>query len=102
MLSNEASRGKGVEIPDALKLLGRLDLKDKIVAGAAIFCQKSITAKIVERGGDYLFAIKDNQRTLRENVETAFNEPIFFSISRRSYHPPITGHARLSRDGCCA
>jgi hypothetical protein len=77
VLSHEVSRGKGLEIPDALRLLDRLDLKDKIVTGDAIFCQKSITTKIVERGGDYLFPIKDNQRTLGENVETAFKEPIF-------------------------
>jgi len=36
-----------------------------------------MTRKIVESGGDYLFPIKDNQRILRENVETAFKEPIF-------------------------
>lgn len=52
MLGHEASRGKGLEIPDALKLLERLDVKGKIVTGDAIFCQKSITAKIVERGGE--------------------------------------------------
>ena len=77
VLSHEASRGKGLEIPDALKLLERLDLKNKIVTGDAIFCQKSITAKIVESGCDYVFPIKDNQKTLRENVETAFEEPVF-------------------------
>lgn len=77
MLQQEASRGKGLEIPDALKLLERLDLKGKVVTGDAIFCQKSITAKIVERGGDYVLPIKDNQKTLRENVETAFNAPTF-------------------------
>ena len=77
VLSHESSRGKGLEIPDALKLLERLDLKGKIVTGDAIFCQKSITAKIVESGGDYVFPIKDNQKTLRENVETAFEEPVF-------------------------
>ena len=77
MLSHESSRGKGLEIPDALKLLERLDLKGKIVTGDAIFCQKSITTKIVENGGNYVFPIKDNQRTLRENVETAFEEPVF-------------------------
>ena len=77
MLQQEASRGKGFEIPDALKLLERLDLKGKVVTGDAIFCQKSITAKIVERGGDYVLPIKDNQKTLRENVETAFNAPSF-------------------------
>ena len=77
VLGHEASRGKGMEIPGALNLLERLDLKGKIVTGDAIFCQKSITAKIVEKGGDYVFPVKDNQKTLRENIQTAFNEPVF-------------------------
>ena len=47
------------------------------VAFRAIFCQKSIAAKIVERGGDYVFPVKDNQKTLRQDIETAFNEPVF-------------------------
>src|SRR4249919_3898706 len=68
---------KGLEIPDALKLLERLDMTGKIVTGDAIFCQKSIATKIVERGGDYLFPVKDNQKTLRRDIETAFNEPVF-------------------------
>ena len=50
ILGNEASRGKGMEIPDALKLLDQLDLKGKIVTGDAMFCQKSIVAKIAEKG----------------------------------------------------
>jgi hypothetical protein len=77
VLGNEASRGKGMEIPDALKLLERLELKGKIVTGDAIFCQKAITAKIIEKGGDYVFPVKDNQKNLRENIQTAFNEPVF-------------------------
>ena len=72
-----ASRGKGMEIPDALKLLDQLDLKDKIVTGDAMFCQKSIVAKIAEKGGGYVFPVKDNQKNLRENIATAFNEPVF-------------------------
>ncbi len=77
ILSHEASRGKGLEIPDALKLLARLDLHDRIVTGDAIFCQKSITQAVVDGGGDYLLPIKNNQKTLRENIETAFAEPVF-------------------------
>ena len=78
VLGHEASRSKGLEIPDALKLLQRLDLRGKIVAGDAIFCQKSIAAKIVERGGDvHVFPVKDNQKTLRQDIETAFDEPVF-------------------------
>ena len=35
VLGHEASRSKGLEIPDALKLLERLDLRGKIVTGDA-------------------------------------------------------------------
>jgi predicted transposase YbfD/YdcC len=75
--SSVAIRGKGFEIPDALALLERLDLKGKIVTGDAIFCQKSITAKIVEGGGDYVFPVKDNQKSLKDDIGTAFNAPVF-------------------------
>ena len=27
--------------------------------------------------GDYVFPVKDNQKTLRQDIETAFNEPVF-------------------------
>lgn len=77
ILSHEASRGKGLEIPDALKLLARLDLRDRIVTGDAIFCQRAIAQTVVDAGGDYLLPVKNNQKTLRENTETAFAEPVF-------------------------
>jgi hypothetical protein len=77
ILSHEASRGNGLEIPDALKLLARLDLRDRIVTGDAIFCQKAIAQTVVDAGGDYLLPVKNNQKTLRENIETAFAEPVF-------------------------
>jgi hypothetical protein len=77
IVGTQASQGKGMEIPDALKLLDRLDLTDKVVTGDAIFCQKHITEKIVAKGGDYLFPVKKNQKTLFENIETAFKQPVF-------------------------
>jgi DDE_Tnp_1-associated/Transposase DDE domain len=77
ILDNEVSDGKGFEIPDAMKLLDRLDLKEKIVTGDAMFCQKSIAAKIADKGGGFVFPVKDNQKTLRDNIQTAFDEPVF-------------------------
>ena len=56
-------------------------MKDKIVTGDAMFCQKSIVAKIAEKGGGYVFPVKDNQKNLRENIATAFNEPVFPLVS---------------------
>jgi len=34
----------------------------QVVTGDAMFCQKSITEKIVERGGDYVLPVKGNQK----------------------------------------
>jgi len=76
VLGHAASRGKGLEIPDALTLLDRLDLTGRIVTGDAIFCQKSVAARIALGGGDYLWQVKDNQKKLREDIETAFDEPV--------------------------
>jgi hypothetical protein len=73
----EASGGRGLEIPDALELLKRLDLKGRVVTGDAMFCQRSICKAVTEGGGDYSFPVKDNQPTLKRDIETAFNEPVF-------------------------
>lgn len=95
ILGHEASRGKGMEIRDALKLLDRLDLKGKIITGDAMFCQKSIVAKIAEKGGGYVLPVKDNQKNLRENIATAFNEPVF---PLRSFEGAVEkAHGRLER-----
>ncbi len=72
-----SSRGKGFEIPDALRLLEKIDLEDMIVTGDAMFCQKTITYLIVDKGGDYVLPVKKNQKDLFEEIATAFNEPVF-------------------------
>ncbi len=35
-------------------------------------CQIEIAEKIIEKGGDYLLAVKQNQKTLYEDIESAF------------------------------
>ena len=72
-----SSRGKGLQIPDAMRLLEKIDLEGLIVTGDAIFCQKTIISRIVEKGGDYVLPVKRNQKDLHEEIATAFNEPVF-------------------------
>jgi DDE_Tnp_1-associated/Transposase DDE domain len=72
-----ASTGKGMEIPDALALLDRLCLANKVVTTDALLCQKSVAAKVIGKGGDYVLPVKDNQKTLREDIQTAFETPVF-------------------------
>ena len=73
-----SSRGKGFEIPDALRLLEKIDLENMIVTSDAMFCQKSITYQIVDKGGDYVLPVKKNPKDLLEEIKPAFNEPTFF------------------------
>jgi hypothetical protein len=60
------------EITAAKALLKAVPLSQTVVTGDAIFAQKEICQDIVERGGDYFFTVKDNQKYLREAIETSF------------------------------
>jgi len=84
-----SSRGKGMEIPDALRLLAKIDLTGKVITGDAVFCQKTITSEIVAKGGDDVLPVKRNQRALLEEIETAFREPVF---------PPSEAHEPADLD----
>jgi predicted transposase YbfD/YdcC len=70
--SQIAVDGKSNEIKAIPLLLDLLDLKGATVTIDAMGCQKDIAAKIVDRGGDYVLALKDNHPTLHEAVEAEF------------------------------
>lgn len=71
-LAQEHTHGKGNEIPATKALLDTLALKGCIVTIDAIGCQTAIAQKILERGGDYLLAVKDNQETLASALREFF------------------------------
>jgi predicted transposase YbfD/YdcC len=73
-LGQEGTCGKGHEIAGMRTLLGALTLKGCIVTIDALGCQKEIAAQIVEAGGDYVLAVKDNQGGLSEAVQEFFDE----------------------------
>jgi predicted transposase YbfD/YdcC len=60
------------EIVAAPRVLKSVDLQGKIVTGDAMFAQRELSQLIVERGGEYLWTVKDNQSSLREEIEMAF------------------------------
>jgi predicted transposase YbfD/YdcC len=63
------------EITAARDLLRLLDLGGMLVTGDAIHCQAETAKLIAERGGDWLFALKDNRPLLREAVAAFFDDP---------------------------
>ncbi len=89
MLGHAASRGKGLEILDALAVLQQRDLRGKVVTGDALLCQKNIAATVVKQGGDYVFPVKDNQEQLKDDIMTAFEMPIF--PPRQLYRTAVQG-----------
>lgn len=68
-LGEVAVEGKSNEIKAVPELLKLLELKGTLVTIDAIGCQKAIARQIVDKGGDYLLAVKANQEHLLEDIQ---------------------------------
>ena len=56
--------------PQALReLVEMLDISGAIIVADALHCQKKSAEKIIDEGGDYLFVVKDNEPTLKSDIE---------------------------------
>lgn len=60
------------EISAAPRVLNCLDLRGKVVTGDAMFAQRDLSRQIVEAGGDYVWTVKDNQSTVRQDIALLF------------------------------
>ena len=58
----------------ALQLLNMVPLKDKVVLGDAMFCQRDLSVKISKKGGDWIWPVKDNQPEMKAALELAFED----------------------------
>lgn len=56
----------------ALRLLEQLVLEGRVITGDAIFCQRDLCQQILDQKGHYLFFVKENQPTLRRDIQLAF------------------------------
>ncbi len=65
-LKTEEKSNEITAIPELIKIL---DLKGALVTIDAMACQTKIAKAIVEQGGDYLLAVKNNQGKLRQAIE---------------------------------
>jgi len=94
-LGQVAVDAKSNEITAMPQLLELLDLHDKIVTTDAMGCQKATAQPIVEGGGDYLLAVKDNQPTLPAEIQAAFaQDAAAETASPRGYTTEEKGHGR--------
>jgi len=57
----------------ALEMLRLIPMKDTVVTGDAIFTQRDLSEQIIKDGGDYFWTVKDNQKTLRAEIDNVFD-----------------------------
>jgi DDE_Tnp_1-associated/Transposase DDE domain len=72
VLSQQRVDEKTNEHKAALELLKTIVLKDCVVTGDAMFCQREICQQILDSGGDYFVVVKDNQPSLQETIAAEF------------------------------
>jgi predicted transposase YbfD/YdcC len=72
VLAQRATESKGGELAVLPELLDGLDLRGCLVSLDALACRPEIAEHIVERGGDYLLALKGNQKKAHAEVKDWF------------------------------
>jgi predicted transposase YbfD/YdcC len=86
VLGQEKVASKSNEITAIPELLDALYLKGFLVSIDAMGCQKNIARQITDKGGDYLLAVKGNQPTLLDAIETTFiDQHEAEGVDRQSY-----------------
>lgn len=64
----------------ALELLKTLCIEGRVIVGDAMFCQRDLCQQVIDSGGDYLVAVKENQPGLLREIELEFTaQPAAFS-----------------------
>ena len=67
-LAQEAIHGKRNEIPVFQEMSTYLDVEGKVVTADAMHCQRETSRRSVQKKGDYLFGLKENQPSLLADV----------------------------------
>lgn len=98
MLGQARVDDKSTEIVAIPKLLDLLVTEGAMVTIDAIGCQRQIARKILDRGGDYVLALKGNQTSLHEDVALFFAEQTaryFAECAPELHEPQEKSHGRI-------
>jgi len=101
VLAQRAVDGKSNEITAIPELLDMLNLKGAIVTIDAMGTQKEIARAIVDKGADYVLALKGNQAGLHEDAELFFADPACAADCAVSAETDA-GHGRIEERRCRA
>lgn len=92
---------KSNEITAIPRLLDLLEIEGCIVTIDAMGCQREITSKIVDKGADYVLALKGNQGGLYQDVQELFRYAEETEFVDCDYHKTVEkNHGRLEMREC--
>lgn len=100
VLGQKKVNKKSNEVTAIPALLELLEIEKSIITIDALGCQKEIAALIIKKKGDYLLALKGNQKLLHEDVKNWFElaRKEEFAGREHSYYQQIEGgHHRVEK-----
>lgn len=92
--------GKSNEITAIPELLDIVDVKGAVVTIDAMGTQKEIAKKLIDKGADYILALKGNQSTLQAEVVNYASQAMEYgeeSVDFVSFEQTNEGHGRIER-----
>jgi predicted transposase YbfD/YdcC len=101
VLAQRAVDGKSNEITAIPELLEMLNLRGAIVTIDAMGTQKEIARRIVDKGADYVLALKGNQTSLHEDAALFFADPVLAAECARTQDTDAD-HGRVEERRCLA
>jgi predicted transposase YbfD/YdcC len=103
-LGQVATEAKSNEITAIPQLLRQIELEGALITIDAIGCQKEIARDIVEGGGDFVIAVKDNQPKLHEAIAEHFLKHVerdLEDLRYRHFETSESGHGRVDERSYC-
>jgi predicted transposase YbfD/YdcC len=98
ILGQVMTDAKSNEITAIPQLLQLLDVRGALVTIDAMGCQKAIAKQIVQQGGDYVLAVKENQEHLLDDIQATVAKACEGELPRKDvqyYTPTVeTSHGR--------
>jgi predicted transposase YbfD/YdcC len=88
---------KSNEITAIPELLKTIDVAGATITIDAMGCQKTIADTIIERGADYILAVKENQPTLHASLQAAFEQAPEKGGAGVEHLTETEGHGRTER-----
>jgi len=91
---------KSNEIKAIPVILDWLDIKGCTITIDAMGCQREIASQVVKKEGDYILAVKENQKTLHTEVVNAFEKELYEVQPSNVEITENKGHGRIEKREC--